>query len=39
MGTWRIDEQISDAERAFYGVPPLWVQRKSAAALQRYEET
>ena len=38
-GLGPVDEQVSDAERAFYGVPPLWVQRKSAAALQRYEET
>jgi hypothetical protein len=30
-----IEPDISDAERAFYGVPPLWVQRKSAALLQR----
>ena len=30
-----IETDVSDAERAFYGVPPLWVQRKSAALLQR----
>ncbi len=30
-----IDESVTDAERAFYAVPPLWVQRKSAALLQR----
>ena len=38
-GLGPVDEQTSDAERAFYGVPPLWVQRKSAAALQRHDET
>jgi hypothetical protein len=39
-GVWglgAIDPSISDAERAFYGVPPLWVQIKSAAAMQRRE--
>jgi hypothetical protein len=30
-----VDPQVSDAERAFYAVPPLWVQRKSAAAQRR----
>lgn len=38
-GLGPVDAHISDVERAFYGVPPLWVQRKTAAALQRYEET
>jgi hypothetical protein len=31
QGRWtlgEIDEQMTDAERAFYGVPPLWVQRQ-----------
>lgn len=40
-GRWsvgRVDPQITDAERAFYGVPPLWVQRQSAEQLQRREE-
>ena len=36
-GLGEIDPSVSDAERALYGVPPLWVQIKSAAALQRRE--
>lgn len=39
-GRWslgEIDPSVNDAERAFYGVPPLWVQIKSAAAMQRRE--
>ena len=37
-GVWTvepIDPTVTDVERALYAVPPLWVQRKSAALLQR----
>lgn len=34
----RVDPQVTDAERAFYGVPPLWVQRQSAEQIQRRED-
>lgn len=40
-GRWtvgRVDPRVTDAERAFYGVPPLWVQRQSAEQLQRRED-
>ncbi|ABU59400.1 hypothetical protein [Roseiflexus castenholzii] len=40
-GRWtvgRVDPNVTDAERAFYGVPPLWVQRQAAEQLQRREE-
>jgi hypothetical protein len=36
--TWTVDPvdaAVTDSVRAFYAVPPLWVQRKSAALLQR----
>lgn len=39
-GCWslgEIDPSVNDVERALYGVPPLWVQIKSAAAMQRRE--
>ncbi len=34
-----VDPSITDSERAFYGVPPLWVQRQNAEDLQRREDT
>jgi len=40
-GRWTVgavDPNVTDAERAFYGIPPLWVQRQSAEQLQRREE-
>ncbi len=40
-GKWSlgaVDANITDAERAFYGVPPLWVQQKNAELLQRRDE-
>jgi hypothetical protein len=40
-GRWtvgRVDPNVTDSERAFYGVPPLWVQRQNAEQLQRREE-
>lgn len=40
-GRWtlgEVDPAVTDAERAFYGIPPLWVQRQNAAALQRRED-
>lgn len=40
-GRWSlgaIDERVTDAERAFYGVPPLWVQQQSVDRLQRRED-
>lgn len=40
-GKWtvgRVDPNVTDSERAFYGVPPLWVQRQAAEQLQRREE-
>jgi hypothetical protein len=33
-----IDEQTTDAERAFYAVPPLWVQRQNLEQIRRREE-
>lgn len=41
-GRWSlglVDEQVSDLDRAFYGVPPLYVQRQRADQLQRQEDT
>ena len=41
-GKWSlgaVDANITDAERAFYGVPPLWVQQKNAELLQRRDES
>ncbi|MEN9937714.1 MAG: hypothetical protein RLZZ387_4293 [Chloroflexota bacterium] len=40
-GRWslgRVDATISDAERAMYGVPPLWVQQQSVDQLQQRED-
>ena len=40
-GRWTVgavDPNVTDSERAFYGIPPLWVQRQSAEPLQRREE-
>lgn len=40
-GRWSLGEvnpQISDLDRAFYGVPPLYVQQQRANQLQRQEE-
>lgn len=34
----RVDQQVTDSERAFYGVPPLWVQQQSIEQLRRREE-
>ena len=33
-----VDPAVSDALRAFYAVPPLWVLHQSAAQLQRDDE-
>lgn len=41
-GKWSlgaVDSTTSDAERALYGVPPLWVQQKNAELLQRRDES
>lgn len=41
QGRWslgRVDPRVNDYERAFYGVPPLWVQEQNIAQLQRREE-
>ncbi|MBC8162961.1 MAG: hypothetical protein H7Z42_17270 [Roseiflexaceae bacterium] len=41
QGRWtlgRIDPKVRDAERALYGVPPLWVQEQAVERLQRREE-
>lgn len=41
QGRWtlgRVDPSVTDAERAMYGVPPLWVQRQAVERLQRREE-
>lgn len=41
-GRWSlgiVDERVTDLERAFYGVPPLYVQRQRADQLQRQEDT
>ncbi len=40
-GHWslgKVDQRVTDAERAFYGVPPLWVQQQSVDRLQRRED-
>jgi hypothetical protein len=40
-GRWslgEVDPRVTDAERALYGVPPLWVQRQSVEQLQRRED-
>lgn len=40
-GLWSlggVDQQTTDAERAFYGVPPLWVQRQNLEQIRRREE-
>lgn len=40
-GRWSlgpIDQRVTDSERAFYGVPPLWVQQQAVDRLQRREE-
>lgn len=40
-GRWtlgKIDPRITDAQRALYGVPPLWVQQQHAARLQQRED-
>ncbi len=42
QGRWSlgaIEEQVTDAERAFYGVPPLWVQRQHLELIRRREES
>jgi hypothetical protein len=42
QGQWTlgaIDERVTDAERAFYGVPPLWVQRQHLERIRRREES
>ena len=41
QGHWtlgNVEEQVTDAERAFYGVPPLWVQRQHLDAIRRRDE-
>jgi hypothetical protein len=40
-GRWSlgdVDEQVSDFQRSFYAVPPLYVQRQRAEQLQRQED-
>lgn len=40
-GVWslgRVEPNVADAERAMYGVPPLWVQEQAVARLRRREE-
>ena len=40
-GRWslgRVDPRVTDAMRALYGVPPLWVQQQNAEQLQQREE-
>lgn len=40
-GRWslgQVDPSVTDAERAMYGVPPLWVQQQSVEQLQRRED-
>ena len=40
-GRWslgRVDPRVTDAQRALYGVPPLWVQQQNVDQLQRREE-
>jgi hypothetical protein len=33
-----MDPAVTDAMRAMYGVPPLWVQQQAVDRLQRREE-
>jgi hypothetical protein len=40
-GRWSlgsVDESVTDGERAFYGVPPLWVQRQHLEQIRRRDE-
>ena len=40
-GQWtlgRVDTAMSDAERAMYGVPPLWVQEQAVERLRQRED-
>lgn len=40
-GRWslgKIDSRITDAERAFYGVPPLWVQQQNVEQIQQRDD-
>lgn len=40
-GRWslgKVDPRVTDAQRALYGVPPLWVQQQNAEQLQRRED-
>jgi hypothetical protein len=40
-GRWslgEVDPAVTDAERAMYGVPPLWVQRQNVEQLQRRDD-
>jgi hypothetical protein len=40
-GRWslgRVDPRVSDAMRALYGVPPLWVQQQNVSQLQQRDE-
>jgi hypothetical protein len=40
-GRWSlgaIDPKVTDAERAMYGVPPLWVQRQNLEQIRRRDE-
>jgi hypothetical protein len=40
-GRWslgRVDPRVSDAQRALYGVPPLWVQQQNVDQLQQRDE-
>jgi hypothetical protein len=41
QGRWslgRVDSRVTDAERAMYGVPPLWVQEQAVERIRRREE-
>jgi len=40
-GRWtlgKVDPRVTDAMRALYGVPPLWVQQQNVEQLQRRDE-
>ena len=40
-GRWslgRVDARVTDAQRALYGVPPLWVQQQNVEQLQQRED-
>src|SRR6266498_615633 len=40
-GRWslgKIDPRVTDAQRALYGVPPLWVQQQNVDQLQQRDE-